>query len=283
MPDPIVCPHCHEPLDIPAEYHGRQVRCAACQTIFLAVSAHTTPTVSPLPGRRAGDDPPPWREPRPGRRPRTPDQDDDRPPRSNLGVIVLMLCTVLVVGGCCGGLNLIGFIQTNPQLTPYTSDKGKFKVDFPDADPTEGPIPGGEGKAAADQGVQVTADRPMAKERYTVRTYPLKAEWRKLKAQEALAKVAEAELVTLAAGPEVNKEETTHAHFPARDSMANKGNGLAREVTVLRCILAGDRVYVVAVQAPNIEPRFWWIRQFFLSFDVTDPAAKPPKPAAPPE
>jgi hypothetical protein len=35
-------------------------------------------------------------------------------------------------------------------------------------------------------------------------------------------------------------------------------------------------VYAVAVQAPNVEPRFWWIRQFYLSFDITDPTAKPP-------
>jgi LSD1 subclass zinc finger protein len=276
MPDPIVCPHCHEPLDIPAEYHGRQVRCAACQTIFLAVSADHTPTVPPLPGRRPSDDQPPWRESRPTRRPRPHDEDDDRPPhRSNLGVIGLMLFTVLVVGGCCGGLNLVGYIQTNPHLTPYTSEKGKFKVDLPDDSPTEGPIAGGEGMGA-DQGWQVTAGRPSANERYTVRTYPLKAEWRKMAAEDALIKVVEAELTALGAGPEVQKAVTTHAGFPARDSLARKGNGLSREDTVLRCVLAGDRVYAVAVQSPNAEPRFWWIRQFFLSFDITDPAAKPP-------
>ena len=43
MPDPIICPHCREQLDIPAEYHGRPVRCASCQNVFAAGSEGDVP------------------------------------------------------------------------------------------------------------------------------------------------------------------------------------------------------------------------------------------------
>lgn len=276
MPDPIVCPHCHEQLDIPAEYHGRKVRCAACQNIFHAVPSDDTPTVRPLADRRSSADQPPWREPRPSRRSR-PDEEDDRRPQSNLGVFVLMSITFLVVGGCCGGLNLVAFTQVNPTMTPYTSDKGKFKVEFPDDSPTEGLTTNPADEAV--EGVQVTAARDYGQERYTVKSYGLKPEWRELPADEALEKVANAELAALGVTgePQPRRErDIKHQGFPALDVYAERGNGLTGRDTLMRCILAGRRVYVVAVQAQKTPPGYWWIRQFFLSFVITDPEAKPP-------
>jgi hypothetical protein len=276
MPDPIVCPHCREELDIPAEYHGRQVRCANCQDVFVA--AGDTPVVHRLPGRsERGSDRPPWQEDRP-RRARREDDRDARPTRrSNAGVWLLMAMTLLTVGVCCGGLNLFTFIAFNPPLTPHTSAEGKFKVEFPGENPQGGPIAGDD----AGKGWQVTARRPLAQEVYTVRCYDLKAEWQKLPEADALEKVAEAELTgrgvaAAAGGPGNPREQTTHTGFTALDAMTTSGSPPNQTVTVMRCILAGKRVYVVSVQGQNTHPQFWWVRQFFLSFEITDPAAKPP-------
>jgi hypothetical protein len=278
MPDPIVCPHCREELDIPAEYHGRQVRCANCQNVFVATPAGDMPVVHRLPGRSSrGDDRPPWQDDDRARRARRDDEQYGPPRRSNAGVWLLMALTLLTVGVCCGGLNLVTFIAFNPALTPHTSAEGKFKVDFPGENPTGGPIAGDGGN-----GWQVTARRPMAQERYTVRCYDLKAEWRKLSEADALEKVMAEELAGLGAGaaaegPDNRRERTKHNGFTALDAMATSGAAPNQTVTLMRCILAGKRVYVVSVQGQNTHPQFWWVRQYFLSFEITDPSAKPPE------
>ena len=263
MPDLIVCPHCREPLDIPPEYHHRQVRCASCQTVFLATpaDADAVPVAPRLPSSRTS------------RRSEDDDQDRDRdsppPRRSNAGVVLLLLLTVGVVGGCCGGLNLILVYQMNPTVTSYTSVEGKFKADFPGDTPTGGPLMGGGDGAA---GWQVTGQRASANERYTVRCYDLKPEWRRLSEQDALAKVVEADLPAIGRR---RTEQTTHGGFPALDLLDTQGQGLNGSSTVTRLVLAGKRVYVVSAQGqPNFHT-FWWVRQYFTSFDITDPVAKP--------
>lgn len=276
MPDPIICPHCREQLDIPAEYHGRQVRCASCQNIFVATPEGDAPVVHRLPGRSSHAD-----QPRTARR--APDDRDDhnnRPPRrSNIGVVLLLLCVVLTVGGCCGLLNVVTAVQVNPTLTPYTSAEGKFKVEFPGENPTSGPTTNPADEKLT--GVQVTAARDYGQERYTVRCYDLKADWQKLPAEDALDQVAKAELDVLIAAPDQRTvtrfEITKHQGFDARDVLAGNGNGITGRDTVLRCILAGKRVYVVAFQSQKVQAEYWWVRQFFLSFEITDPTAKPPK------
>lgn len=192
-----------------------------------------------------------------------------------------MLLTALTIGVCCGGLNLLMIVQTNPTLTTFTSPEGKFKVDFPGETPTAGPITTGDEKQG-DGGWQVTASRPSAQEQYTVRCYGLKPEWQKLPEQEALTKVADAELTTLGVGGRVKDggvrtDQTTHADFTALDVMAGKGTGLTPQTVIMRCILVGKRVYVVSAQGPQNFHQFWWVRQFFQSFEITDPTAKPPK------
>jgi hypothetical protein len=261
MPDPVSCPHCHEQLDIPAEYHGRPVRCANCQNVFSA----------------GGGVPVVHRRPDPPSRPR-PAFDDARPPRqSNAGVWLLLVATLFTVGGCCGGFTLFTLVQFNPTLTPYTSPEGKFKVDLPAGQtPTAATLaqPAGE-RVEGEPGWVVMTDRPMVKEHYVVKRYPLKAEWRKLPADDALAKVAEVESKALdagpASGPDYRHAIVKHADFPARDVTAAK-EGFQGQKTILRCVLVPDgRVYVLAVQGPSVEPELWWVRKFFLSFDVTDP------------
>jgi len=280
MPDPIVCPHCHEQLEIPAEYHGRQVRCANCQNVFVATGGDV-PVIPPRSRRPAEDAPPPWRDDRGPRRPRREEHEDDRPQRkSNIGVFALMLLTALTIGGCCGGVNLLMFAQMSPTMHPYPSAAGKFKVEFPDEHPTEGPITNPADETI--EGVQVTADRPSAREHYTVRCYRLKPEWLKLDEYDALEKVADTELIALGVGVKVKdggvkSERSTHAGFTALDVMTSKGTGLNQEETILRCILAGKRVYAVSAKGTQNFHLFWWVRQYFLSFEITDPNAKPPK------
>ena len=282
MPDPIICPHCQEHLDIPPEYHGRQVRCANCQNIFVALSEADMPVVHRLPERRSGagghssrphDD-----RPRPARR--VQDDEDDHPPRrANVPVVLALLFVMLTVGGCCGGINLLWLTHTNPEMKAYTSVEGKFKAEFPAIDPVGGPIAdAGDDKPAGTPGWQVTANRVNPPERYMIRCYDLKAEWRKLTPLEALELVAKAELAVLAVNtPNPKTEQTTHSGFTALDVRAGQGGGLNGSTTILRCVLAGNRVYVLSVQGQQGVHQFWWVRQFFLSFEITDPAAKPPK------
>lgn len=281
MPAAIVCPHCREELDIPAEYHGRQVRCANCQNVFTATPEGEPPVVRRLPSRPA-DDSPPWRDDDRPRRPRRrDDEEDDRPPRrSNLGVVALLALTLFTVGGCCGVFNLFAMIQTNPPMTAYTQPDGLFKVEFPAENPVGGPIAGGDDKPAGDPGWQVTANRPSANEHYSVRCYDLKPEWQKLKAEDALRKVADIEVPPDAQNdPDRRTELTTHNGFTALDVIDERGGQWPNGTSVVaRCVLAGKRVYVVSAQGQQNFHLFWWVRQYFLSFEITDPAAtKPPK------
>src|SRR5688572_12325425 len=129
MPRPAVCPHCSEELDIPAEFRGRQVRCAVCQRVFVppADGSEPPPPARPAPGNWA-DDRPSRRPPRddvapPARRDRDDvdddrgrgyRDDDDRPPprRRKKGSTAWVWLLVLgVVGLCvlpCGGLMFLG-------------------------------------------------------------------------------------------------------------------------------------------------------------------------------
>lgn len=192
-----------------------------------------------------------------------------------------MFLTALTIGVCCGGLNLLMLVHANPTITTFTSPEGKFKVDFPGEKPTGEPI-AAEGDKVAEGGWQVAANRQNANERYTVRCYDLKPEWQKLDEYDALTKVADDELAILEATGRVKDkgartDQTTHAGFTALDVMAGKGKGLTQQAIIMRCVLAGKRVYVVSAQGAQNFHQFWWVRQFFLSFEITDPTAKPPK------
>ena len=92
-------------------------------------------------------------------------------------------------------------------------------------------------------------------------------------------KVAKAELDALGvAGQPPPRQETNvkHQGFPAHDLFVEGGNGFTGRDTMMRCILAGSRVYVVIVQAQKVQTQYWWVRRYYLSFEITDPAAKPP-------
>jgi LSD1 subclass zinc finger protein len=150
MPRPVVCPHCREELDIPAEFRGRQVRCAACQQVFVPPAEPAGPPPLPAPGN--------WEEDRPSRRPardddlparrpvrdaadRLADLDDDRAPwddrprrpkkRGNLWVWLLVLG---VIGLCvlpCGGFVLFAVWVAFPNFQPHDSPAGRYRAEFP--------------------------------------------------------------------------------------------------------------------------------------------------------
>ena len=54
MGDRISCPHCRRVLQMPAEYHGRQVRCPECQEVFVAGAATDVTATAPKPGAAGG-------------------------------------------------------------------------------------------------------------------------------------------------------------------------------------------------------------------------------------
>lgn len=272
MIDAVTCPHCRERLDIPAEYRGRPVRCGNCQTVFDP-TADDVPVVTRSSSRPAI----------PRGRPLPDDEDDRRPSqRSNVGVVLLLAVTLFAVGGCCGLFNVLAFVSTNPEFVTHTSPEGKFKVDFPAGDLTSSSTTNPLDEKL--EGVLVTAGRDYGQERYMVKSYPLHAEGAKLSPADALKLIADAEVKAIGVGSETKRdtrEDLTHNGFPLVDVMTGSGNGITGRQAMLRVILAGKRVYVVSVQGQQVhpqqgQPQPWWQRQFFLSFDITDP---PPKPA----
>lgn len=264
MIDPVICPHCREQLDIPGDLRGRPVRCANCQNVFTPPSLNPTPAV---PEHRSTDAPP-WRD----RESRPPHREEfgDRPRRQSNGAVwTLLAVTTLVLGGCAAGCIGIGAWVYNPKMHLYSSAEGKFQIEFPgDSAPSVG---GDKGEGT----VTVIGQRADNQEKYVVKSYPLPTKYRNLSEDEKLAELVKAELSVEAAGAETRRETTTHDGFPALDVIASTaGSIINRRNTILRCVLVGSRVYVVAAQGPNMEPQVWWVRKYFTSFTVTDSAAK---------
>jgi hypothetical protein len=263
MTDPVICPHCREHLDIPAEFRGRAVRCANCQNVF------PTPSLK-SPAEQASD--PRDEEPRREDRPRPSRRDEyDRPRRkSNVGVWAALLFVTVALGGVIAGCVGVATWMYNPKMHPFVSAAGKFEVEFPD-DPTPA-VTGGD---KSDEPITVTGRRNQSQERFVVKCYPLPEKLRKLSDDDKLAELVKAELVTEGAGAETRRQTVEHEKFPAVDVMAATPGGVFnRRNTILRCVLVGTKVYVVSAQGPNLEPQVWWVRKYFTSFTVTDVAAK---------
>lgn len=278
MTDPVTCPHCREALDIPAEFRGRDVRCATCQTVFAVPSADAGPPAVRSP--RPDADPTPRRY-----------RDDpalDRPRRrGNGGVWALLLFTLVAFGGCVAGCLGLSRFMYFPKMHPYTSAEGKFRVEFPgDPSPTV---------TAPEPGAVTVVGQRLAQERYVAKCYKLPLKQRFAAKEDVLTEAAEKELAAegvptkLAgkgpAGPgaEADHEFTTHGGFDALDVRASVGQGLSRRATILRCVRAGNTMYVVLAQGPNMEAQMWYVRHFFLSFELTDPPAARPDPKPEPK
>ena len=265
MTDPVTCPHCREQLDIPAEYRGRSVRCASCKTVFATPPLPDAPAASPAREER-GDDERPAGPPRPRRY----DDAADRRPRAGNGVVWgVLLLTLLTVGGCVGGCLLLFAFMYNPKMHPFTSPEAKFRIEFP-----------GDGVAnttgVGTDTITVTAHRNEGQEKYTVKRFELPARLRGLPAEDALTEVAKKELQGEGVSPDARREVTTHDEFPAVDMRGASGKGmLNRRVMIVRCVLAGQTVYVVSAHGQSMEEQsLWWVRRYFTSFELTDPPKK---------
>jgi LSD1 subclass zinc finger protein len=259
MTDPVTCPHCRESLDIPAEFRGRDVRCASCQAVF------TVPGDGPV----SGPTPPAARPPDPFPRGRE-DRVAARPRPNNSGVWLLLLLTLLTAGGCVAGcLGLSRFVYF-PKMHPYTSAEGGFRVEFP-GDPSPA-------VTTTDAGAVTVTGQRLEQERYVVKRFKLSLKQRFAATEEVLGEVAAKELAEAGAGAETDREFTKHGGHDAIDVMAVTGQKpFGQRVTIVRCVRAGNTMYVILAQGANMQPQAWWVRKYFLSFELTAPPNPDPK------
>jgi hypothetical protein len=254
MTELVSCPRCGDTLDIPTDLLGTSVRCASCRTVFTPTPADSIPTAS-----RAMRPVPPPRE----------FAFEDPPPRkSNAWVWVLVLVLVGVFGGlvavCTGLVRRV----MNPAMVVQTSEEGRFRVAMPG---TPTPTSRTADKTGVLSGLQSV--RPENQETYLVMSAELPKDLRKLDpakpedAEKLQAELAKRFLPLPAAGSEVERETRSHGEYPAIDVMYHQGGGLMKQVTVARLLVAEGRVFLLAVDGMNLEPRVWYVRRFFTSFE----------------
>ncbi len=289
MPQPAVCPHCSEELDIPSEFRGRQVRCAACQQVFVP------PADSPAPPPPAPAIPAPgtWDEHRPSRR--TPREDDrpsrrapredyddrdreryrdrdeddrwaDRPrrrrreKRSNAWVWLLVLG---VFGLCvlpCGGLMVLGIVTAFPTFEPYDSPDGRFHAEFP-GKPAAFTRPGDDNLTRH----YTEYRRSFPPEKYAIYYVDLTA--RAAAQPNSVLKDAADKAVTEVPGStETSRQNTTHDGHPAVELVLEHPDDT---VTVTRFVLVNRRLYAVAVTGPDpLNPEDPRVEHFLNAFKV---------------
>jgi hypothetical protein len=195
-----------------------------------------------------------------------------------MGVWLLLLVTLVMVGGCVAACGFWVMRSVNPTMHPFTSAEGKFRVEFPN-DPTPKVVTGEKGNGS----VTVTGQRDEhdPQERYVVKVYSRPLRLRFLPDEDALEELVKAELAERKVGTEISRQMTQHDGHPALDVMTESNPGLFnRRVSVMRLILSGNKVYVVLAQDLAMDAKTWWVRRFFVSFELIDPAkprAKPPE------
>ncbi|HVK18182.1 MAG TPA: hypothetical protein VM533_14660 [Fimbriiglobus sp.] len=285
MPRPAVCPHCQEELDIPAEFRGRQVRCASCQKVFVPPADSPAPPALPAPGN--------WEEDRPSRRPVRDDLDrpvrqpvrddydrdrlddrapwDDRPPqprkKSTLWVWLLILGFFGLCVLPCGGFFVFAMWMMFPNFQPYDSADGRFRGEFP-GQPFTYTLP--------DDGQTwhcTEYKRNLPPETYFVRYVDLP----RAKAQaadRALKDAADKLAVKVPGSTEVRRTTGMADGHTSVDLTLEHPDDT---VTVARYTLVGTRLYEVGVTGminpddADTDPR---VKHFLDAFKVKDPPAK---------
>jgi hypothetical protein len=282
MPRPVVCPHCQEELDIPAEFRGRQVRCASCQQVFVPPA--DAPTL-PAPGN--------WEEDRPSRRPvrddynppsnrPAPDDSDrlddrapweyDRPPRpkkrSTLWVWLLILGFFGLCVLPCGGFFVLGVWVAFPDFQPYDSADGRFRGEFP-GQPFTYTRPGEDGR---------TWHCTEYKRSFPPETYFVCfADLPRARAQDSDQALKEAALNMVARVPgttEVRRTSGTTDGHPSVDLTLEHPDDT---VTAARFVLVGNRLYEVGVTGmidrrdASDDPR---VKHFLDAFKAKNPEVK---------
>lgn len=256
MTELVMCPRCGDALDIPLELLGKPVRCASCRTVFTPTPADTVPTAPRAARVRPDAVRPPLA--------RRPAFDEEPPaPVSNTWVWLVALGLAGVFGfiafGCAGLFRGI----LNPEMTVHTSEDGRFRVALP-GPPTAV-------KRTDDDGREVTGleyHRPENQEVYQVLSVETPKELRGMKGEELLEAIAKKKLAGLAVGPEVDRKLSSHGDkLSFLDVKFQQGGGFMKRVTVVRLVATGDRVYAMVVTGANVEPRVWYTRRFFTSFE----------------
>lgn len=256
MTELVLCPRCGDALDIPLELLGKPVRCASCRTVFTPTPADTVPT-APRAARVRPDD---TRPPRAGRPPLA---DEPVAPKSNVWVWLVAVGLAGVVGlivfGCAGLFR--GLL--NPEMTVHTSEDGRFRVALP-GPPTAV-------KRTDDDGREVTGveyHRPENQEVYQVLSVEVPKELRKMTGEGLLEEIAKKKLTGLAVGAEVpSRKLSTVGGMSFLDARFQQGGGFMKRVTVVRLVATEGRVYALVVSGANVEPRVWYVRRFFTSFE----------------
>lgn len=283
MPRPVVCPHCQDELDIPAEFRGRQVRCASCQKVFVPPADSSAPPPLPAPGN--------WEEDRPSRRPardddrpsRQPARDDydrlddrapweDRPPprrprkKSTLWVWLLILGFFGLCVLPCGGIIGLGVWVAFPSFQPYDSADGRFRGEFP-GQPFTYTQPGDDGLTRH----CTEFKRSFPPETYFVRYVDLRAGPRT--SDRALKDAADRAVAKVPGSTELRRTTGTADGHPSVDLTVNHPDDT---VTIVRFILVERRLYAVGVTGtdplnPDTDPR---VKHFLDTFKVKEAAAE---------
>ncbi|HET6574837.1 MAG TPA: hypothetical protein VFG68_14625 [Fimbriiglobus sp.] len=282
MPRPAVCPHCQEELDIPAEFRGRQVRCASCQQVFVPPAESPAPPPLPAPGN--------WEEDRPSRRPVRADDDrpssrpvpddadrfddrrapwDDRPPRPRKKRTLWVWLLILGFFGLCvlpcGGFFAFAMWMMFPDFQPHDSPEGRFRAEFPGQPFTY--------TRTDDDGRTwhcTESKRSLPPETYFVHYTDLRAGPRR---PAAALKDAADKVVSQAPGStEVRRTAGTTDGHPSVDLTVEHPDDT---VTAARFILVGHRLYAIGVTGmidprdASADPR---VKHFLDAFKITTAA-----------
>lgn len=254
----VICPYCREPLEIPLELRGSEVRCAGCEKVFVVPTGPTSPPLVPVRMPRA-------------ERSFAPQMQR---PKSNRKVWILLVVTFVIVGGItatCAGLMAW---STNPRMYPATEADGRFKLEMP-GEPRAISLPGEGGVPV--KGFECS--RAMSEDRYSIKYYDLPADADIKDPQAILTAAIQREVVGTAPGPETSRIQTTHDGYPALDAWYESGPVLMGKTTILRAILIGRRVYLMGAKGSSLQPQMWWVMRFFKSFEVAEGPAKDVKKA----
>ena len=250
----VKCPHCLENLEIPDSLLNNEVRCALCQSTFVARESgrsEPTPTVG-----RADYDPyeERLREEEPRRR-----RQRSAPRRNNTWVWVLVLgCFGCCILGC-GGLVWVTKSVAFPEFEPYTSKTGNYQAVFPGT-PTEFDQPN---KLAVDNLEHVAQVTRRWRDRYTIRYLDLPP---KSDPNAILKKAADQLAAAIPGSIENSRIDTTSQSYPTIEIEITHPD---TTTTLGKLIVADDRLYIVTLTAPNTSLEDPRAMEYFPAFEIT--------------
>jgi hypothetical protein len=271
-------------LDIPSEFRGRQVRCAACQKVFVPPADSSAPPPLPAPGNWEEDRPsrrPPRDDDRPSHRPARDDYDrnpyddrdwySDRPPprRKKKSTLWVWLLILGFFGLCvlpCGGIIGLGVWVAFPSFQPYDSADGRFRGEFP-GQPFTYTQPGDDGLTRH----CTEFKRSFPPETYFVHYVDLRAGPRTSAA--VLKDAADKAVAKVPGSTEARRTTDTADGHPSVDLIVNHPDDT---VTIVRFILVERRLYAVGVTGmdplnPDTDPR---VKHFLDTFKVKEAGGK---------